>query len=127
MGPGEFLLFTGFAVTGAVILAAAFSAAESLAFFLGDASAISGSMGEFLLSFSLYPETIFGPELRWLFYTLFPSGFIAFIPLAAIRGLSWGLLPLLVLVALLYAFLAWRLFRAGLRRYESGNQMGSRT
>jgi hypothetical protein len=33
-----------------------------------------------MLSFSLYPETVFDPGMRWIFYTLLPSGFIAFVP-----------------------------------------------
>jgi len=126
LGLGHLLLFTGLALTGAVIIASAFSMSESLAFFLGDSSSVSGSMAEFLLSFSLYPEKIYGPELRWLFYSLFPSGFIAFVPLAALKALSWVHLPLLAGVALLYALAAFALFKRGLRRYESGNQMGTR-
>ena len=115
-GPGHLALFC----------ALTFAAAESLAFFMGNSSAISSAITEFLLSFSLYPETIFGSGMRWVFYTILPSGFIAFLPLAAYRGLDWGLVPLLFLVALAYSAASYLLFRAGLKRYESGNQMGAR-
>lgn len=125
-GPGRLLLFCLLTATGAAIFAATFAAAESLAFFMGNSQAISGAVTEFLLSFSLYPETIFDQGMRWLFYTILPSGFIAFVPLAVYKGLDWRLAPLLVLVAALYAGLSYALFRAGLRRYESGNQMGAR-
>jgi ABC-2 type transport system permease protein len=123
--PG-FLLFTLLAVIGALILASTFAAAESLAFFLGDSSALSQALTEFMLSFSLYPETIFDREARWIFYSIVPSGFVAFLPLAAWKALDWGMVPLLALAALLYALASRALFKAGLKRYESGNQMGAR-
>ncbi len=126
VGPAKLLLFTVLAVLGAVFFASAFSAAESLAFFLGNAKAISGALQEFLISFSLYPETVFGERMRWLFYTLLPSGFIVFVPLAAYKAMDWRLVPLLALAAAAYAALSYGLFRAGLRRYESGNLMGTR-
>lgn len=123
--PG-FLLFTVLALIGAIVLAATFAAAESLAFFLGDASALSQALSEFMLSFSLYPETIFGKETRWLFYSIVPSGFVAFLPLAAWKSLDWGMVPILAAVALAYALASRGLFALGLRRYESGSQMGTR-
>ena len=123
--PG-FLLFTVLAIIGALILAATFAAAESLAFFLGDSSAISGALAEFMLSFSLYPETIYGQGSRWIFYSLVPSGFVAFLPLAAWKALDWGMVPFLGGAAILYLLASRGLFALGLRRYESGSQMGTR-
>lgn len=118
--------FCAFTLTGGILFAAAFAAAESLVFFLGNAQSLSSAITEFILSFSLYPETIFGKGMRWIFYSLVPSAFIAFIPLAAYKALDARALPLLVLMAALYAGGSYLLFNAGLRRYESGNKMGSR-
>jgi len=126
VGAGRVLLFALLVPPGAAIFAASFAAAESLAFFMGNSQALSSSLSEFILSFSLYPETIFGRGMRWLFYTILPSGFIAFLPLAAFKGLDWRLLPLLYLAAAAYLAASYLLFRAGLRRYESGNQIGMR-
>jgi ABC-2 type transport system permease protein len=123
---GSFLLFSLFALSGAIIFAAPFAAAESLCFFLGDASGLSNAVTEFMLSFSLYPESIYGKGMRWIFYTILPSGFIAFVPLSALKSLSWPLAPALLGVAALYAAASYGFFRLGLRRYESGNQMGAR-
>ncbi len=125
-GPERLALFTLLALGGAVIFAAVFSAAESLTFFLGNAGPLSQAVTEFLISFSLYPETIFDSGMRWIFYTILPSGFIAFVPLAVYRSLDWPVVPVLLGVAAVYAGGAYGLFRAGLRRYESGNQMGTR-
>lgn len=125
-GPERLALFTLLALSGAVIFAAVFSAAESLTFFLGNAGPISSAVTEFLLSFSLYPETVFDPGMRWIFYTLLPSGFIAFVPLSVYRNLDWPLVPGLALVAAAYAAVSYGLFRLGLRKYESGNQVATR-
>ncbi len=122
----RFALFALFTLSGGILFAATFAAAECLAFFLGNADAISSAVMEFILSFSLYPETIFGPGMRWVFYTLVPSGFIAFLPLAAFRSLDLRLVPLIVFAAAAYAGASYALFRAGLRRYESGNRIGAR-
>jgi ABC-2 type transport system permease protein len=119
-------MFASLAVTGSLFFTASFAAAESLNFFLGDSSGISGAVVEFLLSFSLYPETVFDRGMRWVFYTVLPSGFIAFVPLAAIKSLGWPGAGLLAGAAALYCAASYGLFRLGLRRYESGNQMGAR-
>lgn len=125
--PGRLAMFCALTVTGSLFFAATFAAAESLNFFLGDSSGISTAVMEFLLSFSLYPETIFDRGMRWVFYTVIPSGFIAFVPLAAIEGGGWAAIGLLAAAALLYCAASYALFRLGLRRYESGNQMGARS
>ncbi len=119
-------LFSLLSVSGAAIFAATFAAAESLCFFLGDASGISDAITEFLLSFSLYPETIFDKGMRWVFYTIIPSGFIAFLPLSILKSAAWLLVPAALGVAALYAAASYGFFRLGLRRYESGGQMGTR-
>ena len=119
--------FGALSVTGSLLFTATFAAAESLNFFLGDASGLSAAVTEFLLSFSLYPETIFDRGMRWVFYTVLPTGFIAFVPLAAIKGLGWGTIALLAGAAARYCAASYALFRIGLRRYESGNQIGARS
>lgn len=124
--PARLALFTLLALAGAVIFASVFSAAESLTFFLGNAGPLSSAVTEFLLSFSLYPETVFDPGMRWIFYTVLPSGFIAFVPLAVYRSLDWPVVPLLYLAAAAYAGGSYWFFRWGLKRYESGNQIGTR-
>ena len=125
-GIGKLALFCALTASGGLICAATFAAAESLSFFLGNSQAISSALTEFLLSFSLYPETIFDRGMRWVFYTIIPSGFIAFLPLDIYRKLDWPLVPLIFLVAAAYVTASYLLFKAGLRRYESGNQMGAR-
>ncbi len=122
----KFLLFTALAIPGALIFAAVFSAAESLVFFMGNSGAISSALSEFLLSFSLYPEGVFGKEMRLARYLLVPAGFTAFVPLRIYAALDWKLVPLLWGVAIGYAAISYFIFHRGLRRYESGNRMDAR-
>jgi len=119
-------LFTALAIPAALIFAATFAAADSLAFFMGNASAVSSALTEFMLSFSLYPEGVYGANMRWALYTVVPSGFVAFMPLRVFKSLDWGLVPVLYLVAAIYVGLSYGLFNLGLRRYESGNRMDAR-
>jgi ABC-2 type transport system permease protein len=126
LGPGRLALFALLSVSGAAIFAATFAAAESLCFFLGDSSGIANAFTEVMLSFSLYPEKIFGKGMRWIFYTIAPSGFIAFVPLSVIKSLDWPMALPVLAVAAAYAAASYGFFRLGLRRYESGGRMGSR-
>ena len=120
------VLFTALIFPGALIFAATFAAADSLAFFIGNSSAVSSALTEFMLSFSLYPEGVYGVGLRWMLYTIVPSGFVAFMPLRIFKALDWWLVPVLYLVAGIYVLLSYRLFNLGLKRYESGNRMDAR-
>lgn len=122
----QLALFSALIIPGALIFAATFAAADSLAFFIGNSSAISSALTEFMLSFSLYPEGVYGSGLRWMLYSVVPSGFVAFMPLRAFKALDWWLVPVLYLIAGVYILLSYRLFSLGLRRYESGNRMDAR-
>jgi len=110
----------------ASVFVAAGVAFHSAAFWLGPVDSLARSLWEFLITFSIYPETIFGGGVRVLLYTLIPAAFSGFLPArlahrptfetaaAAIGGASCVVASALVL------------FARGLRRYESGNQIGVR-
>jgi ABC-2 type transport system permease protein len=94
---------------------------NSLAFWIGNAEGLAGQLSGALISFSLYPTVIFQGPVKLLLFTLIPAGFIAYVPVEVLRRFSWG--PLLSVVAFAAAIMltARWVFRAGLRRYESGN------
>lgn len=119
--------FLYFTLTGALVISATFVLGESLTFFTGGSEGFSSAVAEMLLSFSLYPETVFPHGMRWLFYSLVPSGFVVFLPLAFWRDPRPLLLAGVGLAAVAYGLIAWWVFQVGLRRYESGNQIGART
>lgn len=124
--PQGWALFLILCLSGGVIFTASYSLVHSLTFWWGGASGLFRAFQEFILSFSLYPETIFPGPMKWVLYSLVPAGFLAFLPLEAFRTQNLSLVPLIVAAAAGYAALSAWVFRAGLRRYESGNLVGSR-
>jgi ABC-2 type transport system permease protein len=121
LDPLKLLLFTLFAAAGGLLAGAVMASADTLTFYIGNSSAVTGLVTEFLLNFSLYPDSIFRREVRWLMYSLLPAGFIVFLPFRLLSAFSWyGLLGLLA-VDTVYIVLSWRFFSHGLKRYESGN------
>jgi ABC-2 type transport system permease protein len=99
---------------------------HSAAFWLGPVDSLARTMWEFLIMFSVYPETIFQGPLRVLLFTAIPAAFCGFMParlaheptLANIAGALSG--------AGGVSCIALVVFARGLRRYESGNQIGAR-
>ena len=124
--PVRWALFMVFVVTGALIFVGFFALIQSLTFWLGNISGLAGAVTEVLLNFTLYPDTVFPPEMRWALYTLVPAGFLVFLPIQVLRNLDWIWLPVIVAAAIGLCLAAWLVFRAGLKRYESGNAIGSR-
>ncbi len=119
--PLKLLLFTLFTVAGGLLAGAVMAAADTLTFFIGNASAVTRLVVEFLLNFSLYPDSIFRREVKWLMYSLLPAGFIVFVPFKLLAAFNWyGLLGLLAVDAV-YIILGYLFFKHGLKRYESGN------
>lgn len=59
-------------------------------------------------------------------YTLIPAGVIGTIPVELLRHFSWSRLAILLSSTLIFCLLAIWVFGRGLKRYESGNQFGTR-
>lgn len=112
-------LSTGMFVATGVLL-------HSLAFWLGNVDTLARSVWEFLVTFSLYPPTLFSGALRLLLFTLVPAGFIGYLPVGLLRDFAWPQLALAVGGLCFYGALAVGVFACGLRRYESGSRFGVR-
>lgn len=110
------IVMTGFAVM-----------ASSLVFFFGQAEQASRMAGEAMLTFSLYPQGIYGKWVRAVLYSVIPAALISAVPATFVRELSWLHLGYLALAAAVFGTLGWTAFYAGLRRYESGNLMQMRS
>ncbi|HEX3047190.1 MAG TPA: ABC-2 family transporter protein, partial [Bacillota bacterium] len=124
--PGPFGLFCLFAVCSGLLMGSVIFSAETLTFFVGNASAIGRMFLNFLISFTLYPEGIYRGAVRWIIYSLIPAGFIAFLPLRIMKGFSWPWLGLLIAIDLAYLAGSYFLFKLGIKRYESGNLIVSK-
>ncbi len=125
--PARWLLFALFVLTGAILYAATFVLIESLYFFLGNAQGLAQALFELVLSSTLYPDKAFPAPVRALFYSLIPAGYIVFIPLRGFKALDLRVALISVAAAVAYSLIAYLAFRAGLRRYESGNLVGTRS
>ncbi|HHH41222.1 MAG TPA: hypothetical protein ENK56_04375 [Chloroflexi bacterium] len=94
---------------------------QSLAFWMGSATLVSAQAANALLTFSLYPITLFDGTAKFLLFTILPAAFIGAVPAEFVRTFSWSTLAHLLLAASLLLTLAVALFQRGLRRYESGS------
>ena len=127
---GLFLLFVALA---AGVLVAVRVLYHSLTFLLGNAEDLAGVGSEQIVTFSLYPGTIFdGPLVAVVLHTLIPAALVAHLPADLFRavvqgmGMDWSLLAIIVAGDAALIAAAWALFALGLRRYESGNRIGAR-
>ncbi len=93
---------------------------RSLTFFFGDASAAGRVALEFIINFSICPIGIFPPFIRVLMHTPIPAAFITHIPLALVKSFTFGNAGLIAAGTAAY-IAAYAVFRAGLKRDESGN------
>ena len=126
-------LFLLFVLLAAGVLVAVRVLYHGLTFFLGNAEDLAGVGSEQIITFSLYPGTIFdGPLVAVILHTLIPAALVAHLPAdlfrAAVRGtgMDWGLLAIIAAGDAALIAAACALFALGLRRYESGNRIGAR-
>ena len=97
----------------------------SLAFWLGHVETLARQLWELLITFSLYPEPLFGGVLRLALFTVLPAGFVAYLPVRVVQAPSVPLVCLLALGAGAYLGLAVLMFDRGLRRYASGSRFST--
>jgi ABC-2 type transport system permease protein len=93
---------------------------------MGNSTTIANMVLEFLLNFSLYPDSIYRREVKLIMYTLLPAGFIIFMPIKLLSAFSWNGLLILMAVDAFYVTAAYLFFRKGLEKYESGNLISAR-
>lgn len=124
--PVKLLLFLLFTCAGGLLMGAVLTSAGTLTFFIGNSSMIARMATEFLLNFSLYPDSIYGREIKLIMYTLIPAGFMIFMPIRLLTAFSWHGLLILLAIDAIYVAAAYLFFRKGLERYESGNLISTR-
>ena len=95
---------------------------HSLTFWLGDAGPLSQLLMNALLTFALYPISLFDGPAKFILFTIVPAALMGSVPASLIRGLAWGQnFGGLFLGAVSLLALALLIFYRGLRRYESGS------
>lgn len=119
-------IFLFFSVLMMLVLTAIRTLYHSLTFFFGNAESFAQMAGEMTIMFMLYPGSIFKGVPLWVLHSLIPAALVGYIPVRIFKEFD-PLLALIVLAAdaaLIAAAIG--LFHLGLRRYESGNRMGTR-
>ncbi len=94
---------------------------HSLTFWLGNAAALSNLAQNAMISFALYPISLFDNPAKLVLFTLIPAAFMGAVPAALVRSFGWDTLAQLTLGAAIFMGLAIFVFYSGLRRYESGS------
>ena len=108
-------------ILAAVVFTAFFILLQSLAFWFGMISNLVGLAFNALLTFGIYPITIFDNYAKLILFTIIPAALVGAVPAEFVRVFTWQSLAELSLGAMIFLFLAVTIFRLGLKRYESGS------
>jgi len=100
--------------------------AGSLAFFMGNAEESSRNLYMGLISFSTYPLAVFHGAARIILLTIIPAGFVSGIPVELLKNFNWKWFILSFIFSLVFLTISIIVFKIGLRKYESGNNMNVR-
>lgn len=117
--PARVALFGVVVLASATLMVGFLVLTGSLAFFAGRGEA--GELGfHAMVLLGSYPVDIFAGTAKLVLYTVVPAAFVATVPARLIEHFDAGQAAALVGIAGAVALAAALVFRAGLRRYESG-------
>jgi ABC-2 type transport system permease protein len=122
-GLGDLPLLLLVATLGAIVVTATATLFQCLAFWLPGSALLAEEMFQMFMMVAYYPEHPFGFAVRLILLTVFPAGFVAMVPVEAVRDADPLKLAACAGAALVYAGLAWLVFERGLRRYTSGSRI----
>ena len=108
-------------VLAAVVFTAFFILLQSLAFWFGMVSNFVALAFNALLTFGIYPITIFDNYAKLILFTIIPAALVGALPAEFVHSFTWKTLAELLVGAVIFLFSAVTVFRIGLKRYESGS------
>ncbi len=111
---------TGVSISAAILLSF-MVLLHSLSFWSGYVSAFVDLMVNAMLSFALYPITLFDGTAKFLLFTILPAALMGAVPAEFVRAFTWSHLLQMLVGALILLVLSVTIFYRGLRRYESGS------
>ena len=94
---------------------------QSLTFWIGNTNLLTTNAFNAIVTFSLYPITLFDGTAKLLLFTLIPAAFIGALPAEFVRRFDLLQLAQICAGGGIFLFLSVFVFYRGLRRYESGN------
>jgi ABC-2 type transport system permease protein len=113
-------------ISGCLVFTSMSIIVHSLTFWLGPIESLAQKYSDSLFLLALYPTHIYSGFLYLMMFTLIPAGVIGYLPVELVRHFSWTKCLILVSSSLTFFAVAFVIFYWGLKRYESGNQFGSR-
>jgi ABC-2 type transport system permease protein len=122
----KFTIFVGTVIVSTAIFTSFMVIVHSLSFFIGNSEGISTLMTEAIVTFSLYPRSIFTGAVKIVLFTIIPAGFMSYLPVSLIKEFNYPVLAGYLAFAAGITLLARWVFMKGLRRYESGNLVVAR-
>jgi ABC-2 type transport system permease protein len=117
-GLGRFLIGT---LCAAAIFAAFMILVQSLAFWMGNSSYLSSMAINAIITFAIYPVTLFDNLAKLILFTLIPAALMGALPAQFVHTFALNTLTEISLGSLVFLAVAVAVFRLGLRRYESGS------
>lgn len=122
----DILLIILYIVTGGIIYTAYTVIVSCLAFKYTKVEDLAKSIIELMLSFSIYPDSIYGEFLKIFFYTVLPVGFMVFLPIKSILDVNIIYIAIVIIFTLFITLLSYIIFNKGLKSYSSTNLMTGR-
>lgn len=119
----NFLLYTFFIFAGGFMLAAIAVILGSLSFWFNRSDVVADVGNSLMTNFATYPDGIFKGIAKILLFTLIPVGIINYIPVQILTEFNFGLLLVVIGVAILLISIAFIVFYKGLKKYSSSNLM----
>jgi ABC-2 type transport system permease protein len=99
---------------------------QSISFFVGGFDQGASMVRHLMAIVSPYPFDVFPNALKYILMTLVPSFFIVTLPARLVNNFSVLNLIILTFACVISSFISYKVFMAGLKRYESGNMMNVR-
>ena len=106
---------------GAVVFASFLIIVNSAAFWLGIVSSFSNMMVNAIITFGIYPYSLFDNYAKLILFTVIPAALMGAMPAEFVTQFTWQVLAKLLLGSIVFLVLAITVFHHGLKRYESGS------
>ena len=116
-----FLRFLLATLLAAVVFVSFLILVQSLAFWFGIISSLTSFMINAMVTFGIYPTTLFDSYAKLILFTVIPAALMGTVPAEFIAQFSWQSLAELLAGAVIFLFLSVTVFYTGLKRYESGS------
>jgi ABC-2 type transport system permease protein len=114
-----FIRFILATLLAATVFAAFLILVNSIAFWAGIVTSLSNLMLNAMITFGIYPITLFDNYAKLILFTIIPAALMGALPGEFVRAFTWQTLAQLLLGAMIFLGLAITVFRLGLKRYES--------